>query len=263
MPDPKADDPQHPGNRPWFSTEDHPIQSFLWSDYTPVPGTDYTYTIAPMYGEPGALEPRGKLVLEVHTGNELAQGMLRAYSNHVSAAQQLRGVIELDQTPWPNTTPSSTSTAAISRTTWALGRDVYADGVGVGVPRRAPNPVGGQQNSALEDEVAGMGGAGEPVQQRFESVPDQVLLRRCARPGLRRCGTGDGLDPAEHRVAGTHPSISNACRTGDRARGSRDAMSISRAGLPRRSHSRSASRASSYPTSLRSRYASAIDRSGE
>jgi hypothetical protein len=34
-----------------------------------------------------------------------------------------------------------------------------ADGVGVGVLRRAPYPVGGQQNSAFEDEVAGMGGA--------------------------------------------------------------------------------------------------------
>ncbi len=145
-----------------------------------------------------------------------------------------------------------------------LRGDVYADGVGVGVLGRAPYPVGGQQNPALEDEVAGVGGAGEPVQERFEGVPDQVLLRRCAGPALRRCGTGDGLDLAEHRVAGAHPSISNACRTGDFARGSRDAMSISRDGLPpRRCHSRSASRANSYPTSPRSRNASAIERSGE
>ena len=41
--------------------------------------------------------------------------------------------------------------------------DAGADGVGVGVLRRAAYPVGSQQNSALEDEVAGMGGAGEPV----------------------------------------------------------------------------------------------------
>src|SRR6516165_863768 len=44
-----------------------------------------------------------------------------------------------------------------------LSGDVGADGVGVGVLRRAAYPVGSQQNSALEDEVAGMGGAGEPV----------------------------------------------------------------------------------------------------
>lgn len=57
---------------------------------------------------------------------------------------------------------------------------------------------------------------------------------------------GEGLDPAEHRVAGAHASISNARKTGDFSRGRRVAISISRAGLPpRRSHSRSASRASS------------------
>ena len=83
-------------------------------------------------------------------------------------------------------------------------------------------------------------------------------------PLLGRCGTGDRLDPVEHRVAGAHPSMSNACRIGDFARGRWDAISISRAGLPpRRCHSRSASRASSYPTPPRSRNASAIDRSGE
>ena len=48
-----------------------------------------------------------------------------------------------------------------------LRGDVYADGVGVGVLGRAPYPVGGQQNPALEDEVAGVGRAGEPVQERF------------------------------------------------------------------------------------------------
>jgi hypothetical protein len=46
-----------------------------------------------------------------------------------------------------------------------LGGDVSVDGVGVGVLGRAPCPVGGQQNPALEDEVVGMGGAGEPIQE--------------------------------------------------------------------------------------------------
>ncbi|KRT47961.1 hypothetical protein EI32_1808 [Mycobacterium tuberculosis] len=54
------------------------------------------------------------------------------------------------------------------------------------------------------------------------------------------------MDPAGHRVAGAHASIANVCKTGDFSRGRRVAISISRAGLPpRRSHSRSASRASS------------------
>jgi hypothetical protein len=145
-----------------------------------------------------------------------------------------------------------------------LGGDVSVDGIGVGILRRAPCSVGVEQNPALEDEVAGIGGAGEPVQERFQGVPNQVLLRRRAGPAVGRCGTGDRLDPAEYLFAGAHPSMSNACRIGDFARGRRAAISISRAGLPpRRSHSRSASRASSYPTPPRSRNASAIDRSGE
>ena len=109
-------------------------------------------------------------------------------------------------------------------------RDVSADGVGVSVLRWAPRSVGGQQHSALEDEVAGMRGAGEPVQERFEGVPNQVLLRRCPGPALGRGGSSDGLDPAKHDLAGAHPSTCSACRTGDFARGRRDAISISRAG---------------------------------
>jgi phosphatidylserine/phosphatidylglycerophosphate/cardiolipin synthase-like enzyme len=32
-----------------------PIQSFLWGDYTAEPGTRYTYAVHPVYGKPGAL----------------------------------------------------------------------------------------------------------------------------------------------------------------------------------------------------------------
>jgi hypothetical protein len=39
-----------------------------------------------------------------------------------------------------------------------LGGEVGVYGVGVGVLRRAAYPVGSQQNSACEGEVAGMGG---------------------------------------------------------------------------------------------------------
>jgi hypothetical protein len=145
-----------------------------------------------------------------------------------------------------------------------LGGDVGADGVGIDVLSRSPCPVGSQQHSAFKDEVAGMPGTRESIQERFEGVPDQVLLRRCAGPAVRRCGTGGGLEASEHCIAEAQPSVSNACRTGDLARGTWETISISRAGLPPlRSHSRSASRASSYPTSPRSRNASAIDRSAE
>jgi hypothetical protein len=75
-----------------------------------------------------------------------------------------------------------------------------------------------------------MRGAGEPVQERFQGVPNQVLLCRCPGPALGRCGPSDGLDPAEDDIAGAQPSTCNACRTGDFARGRRDAISITRAG---------------------------------
>src|SRR3954470_20829161 len=38
-----------------YSTFEHPVQSFLWSDFTVQPDTPYTYTVTAMYGKPGAL----------------------------------------------------------------------------------------------------------------------------------------------------------------------------------------------------------------
>jgi len=51
-------DPSQPvnGKRPVFTTEKHPVQSFLWSDYTARAQTRYEFTIVPMYGAPGALQ---------------------------------------------------------------------------------------------------------------------------------------------------------------------------------------------------------------
>lgn len=145
-----------------------------------------------------------------------------------------------------------------------IGGDVRSDGVRIGVLGRAPHAVGGQQDPTLEHEVLGTGGASETIQERLQRVPDWILLRRRTRPSLRRGGACCGLDVAEHLIADVHTRASNAWRTGDFARGSREAISISRAGFPpRRSHSFNASRASSYPTSPRSRNASVIDRSGE
>jgi phosphatidylserine/phosphatidylglycerophosphate/cardiolipin synthase-like enzyme len=36
---------------------EHPVQSFLWADYTPKPGTTYAYRVVPMYGKPKLLVP--------------------------------------------------------------------------------------------------------------------------------------------------------------------------------------------------------------
>ena len=50
-----------------YSTFENPIQSFLWSDYTAQPDTSYTYTVAAMYGRPGALTQGDSITFTVKT----------------------------------------------------------------------------------------------------------------------------------------------------------------------------------------------------
>src|SRR5688572_8409277 len=47
----------HPPAAMLVSTQEHPVQGFLWGDYTAKPDHDYTYQITPMYGKPKALKP--------------------------------------------------------------------------------------------------------------------------------------------------------------------------------------------------------------
>src|SRR5688572_19378508 len=75
VPDPKnARDPHDPTKPARFSTWEHPIQSFLWGDYTAAPGTLYKFTVVPMYGQPGALQPQPGLAFEIRTEKELDRG---------------------------------------------------------------------------------------------------------------------------------------------------------------------------------------------
>jgi len=62
-PDPKNGD---------YRTNKFPIQSFLWSDYTAEPDTNYEFVIYPAYGTPAAIELREeyKLVLPIKTEPE-------------------------------------------------------------------------------------------------------------------------------------------------------------------------------------------------
>ena len=53
VPDPKK---LVDGKKPIFTTQDHPVQSFIWSDYTAEPGKTYEFRILPMYGKPGSLK---------------------------------------------------------------------------------------------------------------------------------------------------------------------------------------------------------------
>jgi phosphatidylserine/phosphatidylglycerophosphate/cardiolipin synthase-like enzyme len=59
-------DPEHGDYR----TNEFPIQSFLWSDYTAEPGTKYKFEIFPVYGVPDALELSEGLTLSITTEKE-------------------------------------------------------------------------------------------------------------------------------------------------------------------------------------------------
>ncbi|MCA1430627.1 MULTISPECIES: phospholipase D-like domain-containing protein [unclassified Bradyrhizobium] len=53
-----------------YSTLQHPIQSFLWSDYEARPDTEYEYTIVAMYGEIDGLERRYSAAVRIRTEKE-------------------------------------------------------------------------------------------------------------------------------------------------------------------------------------------------
>ena len=59
-PDPKGD----------YRTNEFPVQSFLWSDYTAEPQTKYQFEVFPAFGKPGALELGKGLKLTVTTEPE-------------------------------------------------------------------------------------------------------------------------------------------------------------------------------------------------
>lgn len=69
VPDPSA---EVNGRRPVFTSERHPVQSFLWSDYTAEPGSHYVFRIEPRYGNPRSLKtnPDDVIVLTIDTESE-------------------------------------------------------------------------------------------------------------------------------------------------------------------------------------------------
>jgi phosphatidylserine/phosphatidylglycerophosphate/cardiolipin synthase-like enzyme len=73
-PDPRnARDPQNPGTAKRFYTSDHPVQSFLWGDYSAQPDTQYAFTILPMYGKPGGLVHGDEITFTIRTEKEFDQ----------------------------------------------------------------------------------------------------------------------------------------------------------------------------------------------
>jgi phosphatidylserine/phosphatidylglycerophosphate/cardiolipin synthase-like enzyme len=52
------------------SSQQHPIQSFQWADYSAKPAYDYTYTVVPIYGEPTALREGNSVAVQIKTEQE-------------------------------------------------------------------------------------------------------------------------------------------------------------------------------------------------
>ena len=50
-----------------YSTKDHPIQSFQWSDYSAKPGHDYSYVVTALKGSPPALLPHAQVAIDITT----------------------------------------------------------------------------------------------------------------------------------------------------------------------------------------------------
>jgi len=57
----------HPNKNVTVSTYDHPVQSFVWDDFTAKPNTRYSYDFYPVKGKPKKLIHKGPIRIEVKT----------------------------------------------------------------------------------------------------------------------------------------------------------------------------------------------------
>lgn len=62
------------------STREHPVQDFLWSDFTAKPGRHYRYRVVALYGKPRNLQPAFEAVVDVITEQEV-DGVHSVYFN--------------------------------------------------------------------------------------------------------------------------------------------------------------------------------------
>ena len=77
----------HPAPGLQYSSLVHPFQTFQWGDYSANPGYKYTYTVVAMYGDPGSLEQRTSVSVNVNT--EPIEGATHSvYFNRGSPATQ-------------------------------------------------------------------------------------------------------------------------------------------------------------------------------
>jgi len=66
---------------------EHPVQSFLWGDYTAKPGHDYTYEVTALYGQPKNLVEGTRVALRIHTERENRGKHVVYFNRGVSGSQ--------------------------------------------------------------------------------------------------------------------------------------------------------------------------------
>lgn len=70
-----------------YSLLEHPIQSFLWGDYTAKPAHDYTFEVVPLYGEPKNIRQGKSVLVRIRTEQE-NRGKHAVYFNRGVAGSQ-------------------------------------------------------------------------------------------------------------------------------------------------------------------------------
>lgn len=60
----------HPAPGSLVSTQEHPVQGFLWGDYTAKSNNEYVYKVVPVYGEPRNLRYGEAVEVSIRTENE-------------------------------------------------------------------------------------------------------------------------------------------------------------------------------------------------
>ena len=70
-----------------YSTKDHPIQSFMWADYSTKPGHKYTYTVTAVKGTPSNLVPFAETSLNITTESPESGDHDVYFNRGISASQ--------------------------------------------------------------------------------------------------------------------------------------------------------------------------------
>ena len=104
----------HPVPGQQYSTLEHPIQSFLWSDYTAKPGRKYTFTIRPVRGSAKNLDYKPDINIDITT-EEPDKGTHAVFFNRGAIASQAFAAKYGNAAPKDQDNPADPITKWLSR----------------------------------------------------------------------------------------------------------------------------------------------------